>query len=128
MTDQGSGKRVLVVDETRPILDLLQLLLTSTGFTVLVAATSSEALAQCREHAPAVALVDRDLPTAKHSRALLAEMRALLPELRCCLMTTGVHEYTAADMLALGVARVLQKPFSFDALVEIVKQLSAPPA
>ncbi len=57
-----SSKRILVVDDETPILDLLIDVLTAEGFTVDAAPTAQEALELIRQNIYDAALLDFNLP------------------------------------------------------------------
>lgn len=62
MTAPPPQQLILVVDDDPHIAEILEFALKAAGFAVAVAATGEEALAAFREHAPALVVLDINLP------------------------------------------------------------------
>jgi CheY-like chemotaxis protein len=67
--------RILVIEDNVPNLDLMTLMLTASGHTVIPAATGTEGLEQARTQAPDLVVLDLQLPDAD-GRQVLARLRA----------------------------------------------------
>jgi CheY-like chemotaxis protein len=82
------------------------------GFTVWSAASGADALRLLGEHPRhlGLALIDRDLPDLACA-ALLAGLRRLNPDLRCCVMGADDPEEDAA-LRAAGAVHVVRKPLA----------------
>lgn len=112
---------VLVADDERPILSLLEEILSSMGLEVIVASDGRQAVEAFRRRAAEVSIVllDVTMPGTGGVSAL-DEMRALRPELPAILLS-GYAE----GNVAIGHRNVafLAKPFDLDALTRTVRRL-----
>jgi CheY-like chemotaxis protein len=119
-TDVGLPTRtpvVLAADDDPGVLQFLGFAFRQWRVPHLLAESGAEAVALFHRHRADVALVLLDVRMpGLDGPAALAAMRALDPAVRCVFMTADPHPYTDADLLALGVAGVLAKPFDPAAL------------
>jgi len=70
-----------------------------------------------------VVLLDMGME-GREGRRALAALRAVNPEIRCCLMGGHAVPLSRAELLSLGGARFLHKPFSFAELVQALWRLA----
>jgi CheY-like chemotaxis protein len=103
---------VLVVEDEGGVVRLLELALRQYGLAVRPAGDGREAVRLFREHRGDIALVllDVQLP-GLDGPATLALLKEIDPTVRCCFMSGHTGKYTTEDLLALGAAGVLEKPF-----------------
>jgi DNA-binding response OmpR family regulator len=112
---------VLVVDDADGLRRLVALVLRTSGYTVVEAATEAEALAAQADHAVHTMLVDvqlgdtSGLDLVRAIRATPAGARA-----RVVLMT-GAPDVDRATLTELGVSDVLTKPVTIDQIVDAVR-------
>jgi CheY-like chemotaxis protein len=112
---------VLVVEDEPQVRRLTELILTSHGYRVIVAAQGKEALQRIRERCPDLILLDLNMPVMDgwHFRA---EQRYLtdrkLAAVPVVLMTADDEPASHAD--ALFAVGVIQKPFDPDDLLDAV--------
>ncbi len=114
---------VLLVEHHDCVQDMLRLALPRYGLPVLVAADGAEALDLYRRHRAAVVLLGERASRCKTLQALAA-LRQLDPQVRAVVLTPNLDGYAGADLLALGDARVLAKPFRLEELVVTVRALA----
>jgi CheY-like chemotaxis protein len=103
---------VLVVDDNPDVRALLQTILRHHGFDVWLAPGGAEAVqlyGQQRDKVDIV-LLDVDMPEWDGPRTFKA-LRRENPNLVVCFVTGRGSEYPDKDLLALGAARVLHRPF-----------------
>jgi CheY-like chemotaxis protein len=119
---------VLVADDDENLRFLLRLTLRQAGFAPLVAADGREAVAMFRRHKDEVraVLLDINMPRLDGPGAL-AQIRRIAPQVPCCFMTGHAAHYGADNLLALGAARVFDKPFDLEDLIEALGQLCGRP-
>jgi DNA-binding response OmpR family regulator len=112
---------VLVVDEEADVRSLLDEVLQTQGFKVLLAAGGREAadLFRCRSGEVDVLLLDVGM-TEMDGPQTLAALRRLAPNVPCCFMTGG--DAAKVSQAGPGVIRVLAKPFT---ITEVVDALCA---
>jgi CheY-like chemotaxis protein len=118
---------VLVVDDDPSLLTLLYLALRDHGLTVWTATDGAQAVEVYRKHHASIlaVLLDGRLP-GTDGPATLAALRQVNPAVRCCLVTDPPGRHGRADPSALGGALVLQRPFGFGRLVQILVRLAVP--
>jgi DNA-binding response OmpR family regulator len=115
---------VLVADDDEHVRFLLRLALRQAGFNPLVAADGHEAVElflRYKEEVRAV-LLDVIMPRLDGPGAL-ARIRQIAPQVRCCFMTGHAAHYGADHLLALGAARVFDKPFRLEEVIETLREL-----
>jgi diguanylate cyclase len=104
---------VLVVDDEHPFRLSAHRILTAQGYTVLHAATASEALRLCATHHGEIDVVLTDLfLTDWQGHKLAAHLRTMYPEMRVMFMSGD-----PAGSRFVGASAFLAKPFSRQQLV-----------
>ena len=122
MTSRGeSRERVLVVDDDDDIRELLTLTLRHEGWTVTAARSGAEALDALRQHGPAVALVDFQLPDM-NGLELIQLARAADPDLACIAVTGQGSEHVAVEIMKAGAVDYLVKPFEPQVIAAAVRR------
>jgi DNA-binding response OmpR family regulator len=109
---------ILVVDDDLPILTLMRSVLKEFGFDAITAATGQEAIGEARRKAPAVVLLDKNMPGMTGDeviRTLRAEFGALP-----ILILSG-DPVTKAELKALGADGAVQKPFDVMGLIARIR-------
>jgi len=108
---KGRGT-LLLVDDEPAIRKVFSLLLTASGYTVLVAANGQEAIEQVMAHREVLSLVILDLTMPGLSGAKTFDaLRELAPGLKVLLVSGHAEERSAREILTRGAAGFLQKPF-----------------
>jgi len=111
-------RRVLVVDDTDHIRELLHDILTFSGYLVSLAHHGAHGLQLIGTARPCVILLDLKMPVMDGQEFVRAYRQTSPPHACIILMTTsrdGVH-----DAAALQVAAHLHKPFELDHLLDMV--------
>ena len=54
---------------------------------------------------------------------VIAQPQALAPQLPCAFMSGEMGPYRAEDLVALGAAAVIAKPFQLDEVARVLRQL-----
>ena len=107
-----SGETVLVVEDARPLRDLICEALSTSGCTVLSARDGQEALRIVSQRKSAIDLLLTDVVMpGMNGPALAKQVRALCPQTKILYMTGYSGEFIRADMLIAGVS-LIQKPFT----------------
>ncbi len=117
-----AGPGVLVVDDEPHIRRVLELALTREGLAVWTAASGREAVELYRRQRDSigVVLLDVNMPGLS-GPCTLAELRQINPAVRAAFVTGGASEVD--ELLALGAAAVLPKPFDLTGLTRTVERL-----
>lgn len=116
---QPSAPGILVVDDDAAIRALLETGLRRRGFTVWLAADGLAALAQYQQHPAEITLVLLDVRMPGMDGAqTLRRLRTLNPGLLVYMMSGHLGGYAEDELLRLGAAGVLDKPFALPQVVE----------
>jgi DNA-binding NtrC family response regulator len=134
---------ILVVDDEPAITKLCRTILQQTGFAVLAADGSSEALKICTQHEGTIDLLLTDLILPPpgfqmasssnqfphvHGHELAVRALRMRKDLRVILMSGNIDQDLAGYGIRRGTLPFLPKPFEDQALVALVRQtLHAPP-
>ncbi len=121
---------VLIVDDERPIRELLVEVFTGAGFEVAVAETGLQGLRSIAARRPDLLVTDILMPDKEGLETIL-ELRIKDPTLPIFAMSGG-SQRTGIDVLAmasrLGAARTYAKPFDpFELVAEAQSLLDAKP-
>jgi DNA-binding NtrC family response regulator len=112
---------VLLVDDARVVLKVVERALSTAGFTLSVAENAERALRLLDEEEFACALIDRNLVEAD-GLELIKKIRELQPRCACVLMTAYPSVGSAVEALRIGVVDYIQKPSpDFDVIAERVQ-------
>ena len=115
---QGTGYRVLVVDDEPNALSALASLLEDDGFVVETAADGLRALPKVRDFVPDIMLVDIEMPGLKGDD-LVRKVRADVAELPVILMTGHGEHVVATAQLELRTSYIA-KPIDIDDLISAI--------
>jgi signal transduction histidine kinase/ActR/RegA family two-component response regulator len=115
-------KTVLIVEDEQEVRELASEFLSAAGYGVLTAEDGVEALATVERMGKSIHLVLTDMVMPKmRGLELGQQLRARLPKVKVAYMTGYLEKNPGAQELLDG-APFLQKPFSREALVALVKQ------
>jgi CheY-like chemotaxis protein len=121
------GVRVLVVDDTRNVREVVTDILTQDGATVTAVDSAEEALAALQRERPDVLLSDLAMP-GKGGYWLIGQVRALPPERGGVTPAAALTAYTGpehrASVLRAGFQLHVEKPVGLDALIGVVAMLA----
>jgi DNA-binding NtrC family response regulator len=118
---------VLVVDDDPSLLTLLYLALQDHGLTVWTAADEGQAVKVYHKYHDSILAVLLDSrPSGSNGQATVAALRQINPAVRCCLVTDPPGRQRKADAPAPDDVEVLQRPFGFGRLVQVLLRLAAP--
>jgi chemosensory pili system protein ChpA (sensor histidine kinase/response regulator) len=128
MASVSQAPLVLVVDDSITVRRVTQRLLKREGFRVALAADGLQALERLLEEKPAVVLSDIEMPRMD-GFDLVRNIRgdAKLRDLPIIMITSRIAEKHREHARDLGVDHYLGKPYSEDALIELVRQYCTTP-
>lgn len=119
------AERILIVDDEKECIDVLQQYLSRKGYTVITALSGKEAVAKVAAERPAVILLDIRMPDMDGITAL-KKIRETAPEAIVIMTTALGQESVVSEAVKQGAVSYLLKPFSLEKLDEIVaKQIKA---
>jgi two-component system, sensor histidine kinase and response regulator len=120
-----SGKKIVVVDDTAEILDLLTLVLSDEGYQVVCCRDGRYALDTILAEQPALVIMDLTMDGVRSWElvdALLADPRTASTPFIVCSGAVQALEAAEERLRALG-GDVLVKPFDLDHLLEKVQAM-----
>ncbi|HEY8164864.1 MAG TPA: sigma-54 dependent transcriptional regulator [Gemmatimonadaceae bacterium] len=118
---QETRPTVLIIDDESGIVDTLRILLKNEGFAAHVAFGGKQGLDQIAAIRPDIVLSDIRMPGVT-GLEVLAAARAADSDVPVILMTAQASLQSAIQAVNDGAFHYIQKPFSNDALVAIVKR------
>ena len=130
MTSAGQSKKrktVLIVEDEDVLLELLRGMLEANGFDVVVAMDGVEAVRLYRERGSGidVVLTDMGLP-ALGGWEVLEEVLKMNPSAKVICASGFLDSSIREEMIAAGAAEFIQKPYSYEGLVTLIRKLSNP--
>lgn len=120
-------KTVLIVDDEKIVLEVLQRILTRLGYNAVVTDSGENALKRFVKESFDLVLMDVLMPE-RDGFEIAREMRQMKPDQKIVLVTgIGTDAATAqADSERVGIDNVLSKPFSYEKIKMIVKNALEP--
>ena len=122
----GSGKRVMIVDDDEPVLQLSEELLKRKGYYVEAFSDSTKALHALRLVPDAfdVVITDQSMPELTGTE-LTREIRKFNEELPVILLTGLGNMFDLDDQSNLNIARVVSKPVLSNDLMQIIYEVTS---
>jgi two-component system response regulator AtoC len=114
-------KTILIVDDEAPMRKNLVELLSEEGYLLLQATDGLTAIEYVRDLNPQLVLLDIKLPKMDGLSAL-KEIKALKPDVPVIVFTAHGSSERAIEAMKLGAYDYLEKPFSLDEFLLIVKR------
>jgi two-component system, cell cycle response regulator DivK len=118
-----AGERVLIVEDNEKNMKLVRDVLRAMGYTPLEATSGEEALALAAEEAPALVLMDIQLPDMDGATALQRlRSHERTSEIPVLALTAQAMEGDRERFLAAGFDGYLSKPVDLDELIATVQR------
>jgi two-component system, NtrC family, sensor kinase len=123
---EGAGKKILVIDDEEPILEMLRDGLTSHGYEVAVAASGEAGLNRLKQNRCDVVFCDWKMP-GLNGRQVYESLRTASPALcqRVVFITGDVVNEQMRGFLKHENRLCLAKPFTFDEVRSAIKTVLA---
>ena len=116
--------KILVIDDEDQLRDLLQKLLTREGHEIFIAHDGEEGVANFHQFNPDLVITDIIMPK-KDGIEVITELHQSTPKLPIIVISGGRRAMAAGFNLdsveMLGVRGIIQKPFTYQQLQEVVK-------
>ena len=113
---------ILVVDDYDAHRELMRSALAAAGFPVLTAANGEQALERVKAGSIGLVLTDQQMP-GMSGLDLLRTLRELRPQLPVIMVTAYGTVESAVDAMRAGAADFIQKPFTPEALLLVVRRV-----
>jgi two-component system, NtrC family, response regulator HydG len=117
-----AGKRLLFVDDDRGIRETLSLILLRYGFTVTLAATVEQALAQIKAQQFDILLCDLNIEQARDGYTVVRAMREAAPHCVMIMLTGYPDMESAEEGISLGIDDYIAKPTDANLLVALLAE------
>lgn len=118
------AEKILVVDDERHIVRLVEVNLQREGFEVVVAYNGEEALAQVETEKPDLVVLDVMMPVMDGFEVLKKmELNDQIDEIPIIMLTAKAQDGDVFKGWASGVSAYLTKPFNPQELLSFVKRL-----
>jgi DNA-binding NtrC family response regulator len=115
------NRRILIIDDQRPILMTLEALLERRGYQVDTAPTASQGLKLLRSKSPALVLLDLQLPDAE-GLEMLDRIKTELPEMQVIILTAHDSLHNAIESIKRGAYHFISKPYAPEELLSLVEK------
>jgi DNA-binding NtrC family response regulator len=115
------NKRILIIDDERPILLTLEALLTRHGYQIETAATASFGLKTLETKSPALVLLDLQLPDAEGLETL-EQIKREHPEIQVVILTAHDSLHNAIESIKRGAYHFISKPYAPEELISLVEK------
>ncbi len=116
------AKRVLIIDDERPILMTLEALLGRHGYEVEAARTAAQGLEMAlRDGGPHLLLLDIGLPDAS-GLEVLTKVKQSKPHIQIIVLTGQDSLSNAIDSIKLGAFHFIGKPYAAEELLSLMKR------
>jgi CheY-like chemotaxis protein len=120
----GSHGTILLVEDEDQLRGLIGSILKNNGYTVLDAATPSEALALLKAHNRPIDLLLTDVVMPGMSGGMMAkEMRGIQPSLRVLFMSGYTNDVVVKQGVESSEVSFIQKPFAPNELLRQIKKI-----
>ena len=117
----GENRRILIIDDERPILMTLEALLTRRGFQVDTAATAATGLKSLKANAHVLVLLDLQLPDAEGLHTL-DQIKTDYPEIQVIILTAHDSLNNAIESIKRGAYHFISKPYAPEELLSLVEK------
>lgn len=121
---RGNGETILLVDDEIAVREITTAVLLSLNFKVITASDGTEALVQVAEKGSELRAVitDMHMPNMDGLTFVLV-LKRMLPNADIIVSSGRMDEREITEFNALGVSAILDKPFTQQKLVEVLKQV-----
>src|SRR6267143_2453696 len=115
------NRRILIIDDERPILLTLEALLGRHGYQVETSATASQGLKLLKTNSPALVLLDLQLPDAEGLQTL-DEIKTEFPGTPVIILTAHDSLHNAIESIKRSAFHFISKPYAPEALLSLVEK------
>src|SRR5437588_6988774 len=115
------NRRILIIDDERPILLTLEALLTRHGYEIETASTAAAGLKALKNKAASLVLLDLQLPDAQ-GLEMLEEIKTERPETQVIIVTAHDTLNNAIESIKRGAYHFISKPYAPEELLSLVEK------
>ncbi|GAB4327600.1 MAG: hypothetical protein Kow0037_01280 [Calditrichia bacterium] len=123
-TEPESQGAILAVDDEKGIRDTFQALFNILGYPFFLAENGAEAKSIYQKHSNKIELVLLDYSLSDtDGKTLLRELREINPQIRVILCSGYSDQEGIAELMKLGVEKVLPKPFTIEMIKKTLDEI-----
>ena len=115
-----NGKKVLLVDDEKTILDCYSLLLSKEGYFVVTANNGTKALKELCQQSFDLVITDLAMKD-ENGHTVLEEIKALFPIIPVIILTDNLSEIVKRFASMLGACALIEKPCSYESLMYFIR-------
>src|SRR5213082_589913 len=115
------SRRILIIDDERPILLTLEALLSRHGFETETASTAAAGLKALKNKAASLVLLDLQLPDAE-GLEILDQIKTERPETQVIILTAHDTLNNAIESIKRGAYHFISKPYAPEELLSLVEK------
>ena len=117
-------KKILIIDDEKDFVEVLSARLRYSGFDVINAFDGIEGLKKAKAEVPDLILLDIMLPKLDGREALMEfKLDEVTRSIPIIAITAIVEKFNKDFTLELGARGYLQKPFDYEVLLQMIKNL-----
>jgi DNA-binding NtrC family response regulator len=117
----AENRRILIIDDERPILLTLEALLSRHNYQVETASTASGGLKILKDKSPSLVLLDLQLPDAGGLETL-DQIKTEYPETQVIILTAHDTLSNAIESIKRGAYHFISKPYAPEELLSLVEK------
>ncbi|MBA3544617.1 MAG: sigma-54-dependent Fis family transcriptional regulator [Chthoniobacterales bacterium] len=117
----SENRRILVIDDERPILMTLEALLGRHGYQPEVAANAATGMRLLQSKSPALVLLDLQLPDA-NGLQMLDQIKTEHPDTQVIILTAHDSLNNAIESIKRGAYHFISKPYAPEELLSLVEK------
>ena len=117
----AANRRILIIDDERPILLTLEALLGRHGYQPETAATAAYGLRVLKNNPPALVLLDLQLPDADGLQ-MLEQIKSEHPETQVIILTAHDSLNNAIESIKRGAYHFISKPYAPEELLSLIEK------
>lgn len=119
---QRDQKRILIVDDNEVIRMALRAILRQAGFNVVGEGRDGDVVGELVERlSPDLVCLDVVMPK-RNGLEVLANLRERFPAIRVLMVTGRTDRESVAEMVRMGAAGIVVKPFNAARIIELVER------
>ncbi len=115
------NRRILIIDDERPVIMTLEALLKRHGYQVDTAPTASQGLKLLKSKSPSLVLLDLQLPDAD-GLEMLDRIKNELPDIQVIILTAHDSLHNAIESIKRGAYHFISKPYAPEELLSLVEK------
>jgi len=121
---KGKGETILIVEDEELILNLIKMTLLAGGYNIIETGDGAKAVKLYEENKDKISLVICDLGIPSLSGDEVFEnLKKINPNIKFILISGLIEKEKEEMLLKKGVLEVIQKPFSIDELLPIIRKI-----